>query len=134
MSAYVLYDNSSYNSQSFQLALQYDLSGSPQYPAISTQTAYNRSWTELSGEFTIPSDAENISFYVQTAYTTNVTEQDKMNIEMAKLQQNGVKIDNEAMIKQQELAIKEAESSMNRQEQANDAYIQGVTDTLNGEV
>lgn len=63
-----------------------------------------------------------------------VTEQDKMNIEMAKLQQNGVKIDNEAMIKQQELAIKEAESSMNRQEQANDAYIQGVTDTLNGEV
>lgn len=63
-----------------------------------------------------------------------VTEQDKMNIEMSKLQQNGVKIDNEAMIKQQELAIKEAESSMNRQEQANDAYIQGVTDTLNGEV
>ena len=63
-----------------------------------------------------------------------VTEQDKMNIEMAKLQQNGVKIDNEAMIKQQEIAIKEAESSMNRQEQANDAYIQGVTDTLNGGV
>lgn len=63
-----------------------------------------------------------------------VTEQDKMNIEMAKLQQNGVKIDNEAMIKQQEIAIKEAESSMNRQEQANDAYIKGVTDTLNGEI
>lgn len=63
-----------------------------------------------------------------------VTEQDKMNIEMAKLQQNGVKIDNEAMVKQQELAIKEAESSMNRQEQANDAYIQGVTDTLKGDV
>ena len=63
-----------------------------------------------------------------------VTEQDKMNIELAKLQQNGVKIDNDTMIKQQELAIKEAESNMNRQEQANDAYIQGVTDTLNGEV
>lgn len=63
-----------------------------------------------------------------------VTEQDKMNIELAKLQQNGVKIDNESMIKQQELAIKEAESNMNRQEQVNDAYIQGVTDTLNGEV
>lgn len=63
-----------------------------------------------------------------------VTEQDKMNIEMAKLQQNGVKIDNEAMIKQQELAIKEAESSMNRQEQVNDAYIQGIQDTVNGGV
>lgn len=59
-----------------------------------------------------------------------VTEQDKMNIEMAKLQQNGVKIDNDAMIKQQELAIKEAESSMNRQEQVNDAYIQGIQDTV----
>ena len=63
-----------------------------------------------------------------------VTEQDKMNIEMAKLQQNGVKIDNDAMIKQQELAIKEAESSMNRQEQVNDAYIQGIQDTVNGGV
>lgn len=63
-----------------------------------------------------------------------VTEQDKMNIEMAKLQQNGVKIDNEAMIKQQELAIKEAESNMNRQEQVNDAYIQGIQDTVNGGV
>ena len=63
-----------------------------------------------------------------------VTEQDKMNIEMAKLQQNGVKIDNDTMIKQQELAIKEAESNMNRQEQVNDAYIQGIQDTVNGGV
>lgn len=63
-----------------------------------------------------------------------VTEQDKMNIEMAKLQQNGVKIDNDAMIKQQELAIKEAESAMNSQEQVNDAYIQGIQDTVNGGV
>ena len=38
------------------------------------------------------------------------------------------------MIKQQELAIKEAESSMNRQEQVNDAYIQGIQDTVNGGV
>ena len=57
-----------------------------------------------------------------------------MNIEMAKLQQNGVKIDNEAMIKQQELAIKEAESNMNQQEQVNDAYIQGINDVVTGEV
>ena len=63
-----------------------------------------------------------------------VTEQDKMNIELAKLQQNGVKIDNDTMIKQQELAIKEAESNMNRQEQVNDAYIQGIQDTVNGGV
>lgn len=63
-----------------------------------------------------------------------VTEHDKMAIEMAKLQQNGVKIDNDAMIKQQELNLKEAESNMNQQEQVNDAYIQGINDTLNGDV
>lgn len=78
ISAYVLYDNSSYSSQSFQLALQYDSAGNAQYPTISTQTAYNRSWVELSGEVTIPTDAENISFYVQTAYTANPTTQDLM--------------------------------------------------------
>ncbi|MBQ7130975.1 MAG: endo-1,4-beta-xylanase [Oscillospiraceae bacterium] len=78
ISAYVLYDNSSYSSQSFQLSLQYDSAGSPQYPAIATKTAYNCSWLELSGEVTIPTDAENISFYVQTAYTTNPTDQDLM--------------------------------------------------------
>lgn len=63
-----------------------------------------------------------------------VTEQDKMTLEMAKLQQNGVKIDNDAMLKQQELNLKEAESNMNQQEQVNDAYIQGINDTLNGGV
>ncbi len=63
-----------------------------------------------------------------------VTEHDKMTIEMAKLQQNGVKIDNDAMIKQQELNLKEAESNMNQQEQVNDAYIQGINDVVTGEV
>ena len=47
---------------------------------------------------------------------------------MAKLQQNGAKIDNDALLKQQEVNIKAAESEMNRQEQANDAYIQGISD------
>lgn len=59
-----------------------------------------------------------------------VTQQDKMQLELAKLQQNEVKIDNEAILKQQELNIKEAESNMNRQEEVNDAYIQGIQDTV----
>lgn len=62
----------------------------------------------------------------------NITEQNKMQIELAKLQQQGVKIDTDAYIKQEELAIKEAESEMNRQEEVNDAYIKGVTDTIGG--
>lgn len=58
----------------------------------------------------------------------NIQEQNKMMIETAKLEQNGVKIDNDAMIKQQEVNIKAAESDLNRQEEATDAYIQGIND------
>ena len=57
-----------------------------------------------------------------------------MMIETAKLEQNGVKIDNDAFIKQQEVNIKAAESEMNRQEEANDAYIQGISDVVTGGV
>lgn len=64
----------------------------------------------------------------------NIQEQNKMMIETAKLEQNGVKIDNDAFIKQQEVNIKAAESEMNRQEEANDAYIQGISDVVTGGV
>ena len=62
----------------------------------------------------------------------NIQEQNKMMLETAKLEQNGAKIDNDAMIKQQEVNIKAAESEMNRQEEANDAYIQGISDVVTG--
>ena len=57
-----------------------------------------------------------------------------MQLETAKLQMQGAKIDTDAMLKQQEINIKEAESDMQRQEDANDAYIQGIEDTLGGAV
>jgi exonuclease VII large subunit len=60
-----------------------------------------------------------------------VQEQDKMMLETAKLEQNGVKIDNDAMLKQQEINIKEAESDMAKQEAESDAYMQGVEDGVN---
>lgn len=64
----------------------------------------------------------------------NIQEQNKMMIETAKLEQNGAKIDNDNMIKQQEINIKAAESEMNRQEEANDAYIKGISDVVTGGV
>lgn len=63
-----------------------------------------------------------------------IQEQNKMQLETAKLQMQGAKIDTDAMLKQQEINIKEAESDMQRQEDANDAYIQGIEDTLGGAV
>lgn len=63
-----------------------------------------------------------------------IQEQNKMQLETAKLQMQGAKIDTDAVLKQQEINIKEAESDMQRQEDANDAYIQGIEDTLGGAV
>ena len=60
-----------------------------------------------------------------------VQEQDKMMLETAKLEQNGVKIDNDAMLKQQEINIKEAESDIAKQEAESNAYMQGVEDGVN---
>lgn len=66
-----------------------------------------------------------------------VAEQDKMMIETAKLQQQGVKIDNDALLKQQEINIKAAESAVADAQKETDAeireqqaYIQGVSDTV----
>lgn len=66
-----------------------------------------------------------------------VAEQDKMMIETAKLQQQGVKIDNDAILKQQEVNIKAAESAVADAQKETDAeireqqaYIQGVSDTV----
>lgn len=57
-----------------------------------------------------------------------IQEQNKMALEMAKLEQNGAKIDNDAILKQQEINIKEAESEINRQEEQTNAYLKGVND------
>ena len=63
-----------------------------------------------------------------------IQEQNRMQLETAKLQMQGAKIDTDAMLKQQEINIKEAESDMQRQEDANDAYIQGISDVVTGGV
>lgn len=59
-----------------------------------------------------------------------VAEQDKVALEMSKLGVQEDKNTNEAVIKQQEVNIKAAESEMNQQQIESDAYIEGVSDAL----
>lgn len=59
-----------------------------------------------------------------------VAEQDKVALEMSKLGVQEDKNTNEAVIKQQEVNIKAAESEMNQQQIKSDAYIEGVSDAL----
>lgn len=78
VSAYVFYANNDYWSQDFEVCLQYDQGESQSYPTIAKAPCYSGSWSKLSGEITIPTDAENICLYVQTAYTPSPGEKDLM--------------------------------------------------------
>ena len=75
---YVLYDNSSYSSQKFELCLEYKENGTTRYPAIGSVTVSSRQWGKMSGTITIPANVTNIALYVQSAYTENPTAQDLM--------------------------------------------------------
>lgn len=59
-----------------------------------------------------------------------VGEQDKMSLETAKLGVQSDKNTADALIKQQEVNIKAAESDINAQERETDAYIEGMRDTV----
>ena len=60
-----------------------------------------------------------------------VSEQDKVAIESAKLGVTSDKNDNDALLKQQEINIKAAESNIANQERETDAYINGIEDAVN---
>ena len=59
-----------------------------------------------------------------------IQEQDKMMIEGAKLELQSDKIDTDALMKQQEINIKAAESDVTRAQETTDAYVEGITDAL----
>ena len=59
-----------------------------------------------------------------------IAEQDKVMLETAKLEQQGVKIDNDAILKQQEENIKVAESDIAQAQKESDAYIEGAADAI----
>jgi len=78
ISAMIKYENPSYWQQKFELNLQYTQSGSESYPTIGSVTVQSGNWGIAEGQITIPGNAEDIQIYVQTAYTSNPTDQDLM--------------------------------------------------------
>lgn len=60
-----------------------------------------------------------------------VSEQDKVMLEQQKMGVQVDKNDNDAILKQQEINIKAAESDMAKQERESDAYVKGVEDAVN---
>ncbi|MBQ9981894.1 MAG: endo-1,4-beta-xylanase, partial [Oscillospiraceae bacterium] len=75
-SSQVTYKNSNYASSGFEFGVQYDLNGETNYDNIGSATTSSGKWADLSGDFKIPSGAENISLYIQSAYTESDTAAD----------------------------------------------------------
>lgn len=64
-SAWVKYDNEAFENRTFALVMQYDSAGTTEYKWINNQSATCHSWKQLSGTFTLPSDAANVRLYIQ---------------------------------------------------------------------
>lgn len=66
-SANVMYNGNEYeNSHTFRLEMQYTINGVDSYNLISSKELKKGKWTTIEGYYTIPSNAENISIYIQT--------------------------------------------------------------------
>ena len=60
----------------------------------------------------------------------NISEQNKMALETAKLQIQSDKVDTDAILKQEDVNIKAAQVMIDQQEKESDAYVKGMQDTL----
>ncbi len=66
-SAYVMYNGAEYEaSHIFRIELQYTLDGKENYMLISDKEIEKYKWERISGYYTIPENAENVQFYIQT--------------------------------------------------------------------
>lgn len=78
-SIYVKYTGNAYpNTQRFSLQLQYNDGVEDRYMNIKTASVNKGQWTLIQGEYTIPTDAENVYIYVETEYKTSPSPQDLM--------------------------------------------------------
>ncbi|MBR5513915.1 MAG: glycoside hydrolase family 11 protein [Ruminococcus sp.] len=76
ISAYTAFKSKIYGSMGFTLGVQYDLDGTTEYVNLVDATGDADEWVELAAEFEIPDDAQNISLYVQSAYTETASDAD----------------------------------------------------------
>lgn len=68
-SAYVMYGGKEYeNEHTFCIELQYTIDGVEYYSNISSKKLQNGTWSKISGSFTVPKNATDIYFYVQTEF------------------------------------------------------------------
>lgn len=66
-SAYVMYNGSEYeDSHTFRIEIQYNLDGNTIYSLITSKKVKKDEWTRINGHFTVPENAKNVCFYVQT--------------------------------------------------------------------
>lgn len=81
-SAYVMYNGKEYEeTHRFLIELQYNYEGEEVYSVIAGKELQKGTWSNISGDFTVPENATDIYFYVQTEYVesdNNITENDLM--------------------------------------------------------
>lgn len=77
ISAYTAFKSNKFNSMGFTLGVQYEVGGAdPEYVNLVDATADSGEWVKLASDFDIPTGAENISLYVQSAYTETASSSD----------------------------------------------------------
>lgn len=72
---YVSY-SANYAEHKFQLCWQNTIGSETSYPTINESSCKTGEWAKLTGTFAVTSEMKNISVYVQTAYTSNPTDED----------------------------------------------------------
>jgi diguanylate cyclase (GGDEF)-like protein len=66
-SAYIMYTGDEYEDvHGFRMELQYNLGGETTYQLITAKDVQKDKWTRITGTFTLPEDAADIAFYLQT--------------------------------------------------------------------
>ena len=74
-SAYVMYTGEEYeDSHRFRIEIQYNFNGETIYQLIKEKEVQKNKWTRISGTYTLPEGAADLSFYIQTANVENEEE------------------------------------------------------------
>ncbi len=76
ISAFAGFKSNNYDSMGFTLGVQYDAGGTTEYVNLVDAQGTSGKWSELATEFDIPSNASNISLYVQSSYTESASASD----------------------------------------------------------
>lgn len=77
-SAYVMYNGREYEeNHDFLIELQYNYNGEEIYSVVAKKNLRKGTWSNITGDFTLPEGASNIYFYIQTDNVEEGTEPDE---------------------------------------------------------